>query len=127
LKDRSLLSVSLWLASSILNKKLSLSSDHTILTQAKKRTEKIGGPSQSQFDGSVATRKPAVMRESSMASYGARLVFRPAFDTEPMPFVQVFYVLCVMCVCVRACVCVRVYVCVFTCVCVLVCACVVFT
>ena len=50
--------------------------------------EKHGGPSIEQFDASVASNPPAVMRESVMGSYGARMVFRPSFDPEPMPVHQ---------------------------------------
>ena len=57
--------------------------------QAKKRPERIGGPSRSQFDGDVASKAPAVMRESMMASYGGRMVFRPTFDTDPLLSTQV--------------------------------------
>jgi hypothetical protein len=49
----------------------------------------MGGPSRSQFDGDVASKAPAVMRESIMASYGGRLVFRPTFDTDPLLSTQV--------------------------------------
>ena len=56
--------------------------------QARSRTEKCGGPSMSQFDSNVAANAPAVMRECNMASYGARIVFRPTFDSHPMPATQ---------------------------------------
>jgi hypothetical protein len=56
--------------------------------QARTRTELVGGPSRNQFDPSIAPKPPAVIRESLMGSYGARLVFRPAFDPEPMDTTQ---------------------------------------
>ena len=48
--------------------------------------EKHGGPSIEQFDASVASNPPAVMRESVMGSYGARMVFRPSLSRIWPPF-----------------------------------------